>query len=85
MDQSKGIFCLRQLVQRPPDFFQLDRHFIGRMVFFQHLPFLVDLEQALDALLENIPSDRRTAAEAAFLRGYQSVKMLESDHSADNI
>ena len=43
--------------------------------------FLVDLEQALDALLENIPSDRRTAAEAAFLRGYQSVKMLEPDHA----
>ena len=43
--------------------------------------FLVDLEQALDALLENVPADRRTAAKAAFLRGYQSVKMLEPDYA----
>lgn len=43
--------------------------------------FVVDLEQALDALLENIPADRKQITKAAFLRGYQSVKMLESDYS----
>lgn len=39
--------------------------------------FLVDLEQALDALLENIPANRQIIAKTTFLRGYQSVKMLE--------
>lgn len=39
--------------------------------------FLVDLEQALDALLESIPADRKLIAKTTFLRGYQSVKMLE--------
>lgn len=39
--------------------------------------FLVDLEQALDALRENIPADRQPSAESTFLRGYQSVKALE--------
>ena len=43
--------------------------------------FLVDLEQALDALKENIKANRRSAAESAFLRGYQSVKTLESDYA----
>lgn len=42
--------------------------------------FLLDLEQALDALLENIPADRKSDAKSAFLRGYQSVKMLEPDY-----
>lgn len=43
--------------------------------------FLVDLEQALDALSEIIPSDRQSAAESAFLRGYRSVKALEPDYA----
>ena len=42
--------------------------------------FLVDLEQALDALLENIPTDRQLNAKNAFLRGYQSIKALEPDY-----
>ncbi|MDE7221217.1 MAG: phosphotransferase [Oscillospiraceae bacterium] len=43
--------------------------------------FLVDLEQALDALLENIPADRHSMAKNTFLRGYQSVKSLEPDYA----
>ena len=43
--------------------------------------FLLDLEQALDALLENIPADRKLIAKTTFLRGYQSVKMLEPDYA----
>ena len=43
--------------------------------------FLLDLEQALDALLENIPADRQMIAKTTFLRGYQSVKMLEPDYA----
>lgn len=43
--------------------------------------FLVDLEQALDALMENIPADRQSAAKDVFLRGYQSVKTLEPDYA----
>ena len=43
--------------------------------------FLLDLEQALDALLENIPADRKSITKASFLRGYQSVKMLEPDYA----
>lgn len=43
--------------------------------------FLVDLEQALDALLEDIPTDRQLIAKEIFLQGYQSVKMLESDYA----
>lgn len=43
--------------------------------------FLVDLEQALDALLENIPADRHSIAKDTFLRGYQSVKTLEPDYA----
>ena len=42
--------------------------------------FLVDLEQALDALLENIPADGQLIAKNTFLRGYQSVKTLEPDY-----
>lgn len=43
--------------------------------------FLLDLEQALDALLENIPADRKMIAKTTFLRGYQSVKVLEPDYA----
>ena len=43
--------------------------------------FLLDLEQALDALLENIPAERKLIAKTTFLRGYQSVKMLEPDYA----
>lgn len=43
--------------------------------------FLVDLEQALDALLEDIPADRQSAAKDIFLQGYQSVKKLEPDYA----
>ena len=43
--------------------------------------FLVDLEQALDALLENIPADRQSIAKSTFLRGYQSIKTLEPDYA----
>ncbi|MCI9143629.1 MAG: phosphotransferase [Lachnospiraceae bacterium] len=43
--------------------------------------FLLDLEQALEALLENIPDDRKLNAKTIFLRGYQSVKMLEPDYA----
>lgn len=43
--------------------------------------FLLDLEQALDALLEDLPADRKAAAKAAFLQGYQSVKPLEPDYA----
>ena len=43
--------------------------------------FLVDLEQALDALLENIPADRQANAKNTFLRGYQSVKTLQPDYA----
>ena len=43
--------------------------------------FLVDLEQALDALLENIPADRQAIAKNTFLRGYQSVKTLQPDYA----
>lgn len=43
--------------------------------------FLVDLEQALDALLENIPPEGQDAARDTFLRGYQSVKTLEPDYA----
>ena len=43
--------------------------------------FLIDLEQALDALLENIPEGRKSIAETTFLRGYQSVKTLEPDYA----
>lgn len=39
--------------------------------------FLLDVEQALDALLENLPADRQTPARNTFLQGYQSVKTLE--------
>ncbi|MDE7283793.1 MAG: phosphotransferase [Lachnospiraceae bacterium] len=42
--------------------------------------FLVDLEQALDALLENIPADEQSNAKNTFLSGYQSVKTLEPDY-----
>lgn len=43
--------------------------------------YLVDLEQALDALRENIPADRHSIAEDTFLQGYQSVKILEPDYA----
>ena len=43
--------------------------------------FLVDLEQALDALLENIPADRQIHAKNTFLQGYQSIKTLEPDYA----
>ena len=43
--------------------------------------FLVDVEQALDALLENIPADRQATAKNTFLRGYQSAKTLEPDYA----
>ena len=43
--------------------------------------FLVDLEQALDALSENIPEGRKAIAETIFLQGYQSVKTLEPDYA----
>ena len=43
--------------------------------------FLIDLEQALDALLENISEDRKMIAKTIFLQGYQSVKMLEADYA----
>lgn len=43
--------------------------------------FLVDLEQALDGLLENIPEGRRSSAKAAFLQGYQSIKTLETNYA----
>ena len=43
--------------------------------------FLVDLEQALDALAENIPADRQSIAKSTFLQGYQSVKTLEPDYA----
>lgn len=43
--------------------------------------YLVDLVQALDALLENIPADRQATAKSIFLRGYQSVKALEPDYA----
>lgn len=43
--------------------------------------FLVDLAQALDALLENIPADRQSGAINTFLRGYQSVRALEPDYA----
>ena len=43
--------------------------------------FLVDLEQALDALLESIPADRQLNAKNAFLQGYQSIKALEPDYA----
>lgn len=43
--------------------------------------FLLDLEQAMDALLENIPADRQPNAKSAFLRGYQSAKTLQPDYS----
>ena len=43
--------------------------------------FLVDLEQALDALMENIPADRQSIAKSTFLRGYQSVKTIEPDYA----
>ncbi len=43
--------------------------------------FLVDLEQALDTLLENIPTDRQLNAKNTFLRGYQSIKTLESNYT----
>ena len=39
------------------------------------------LEQALDALLENIPADRQLHAKNTFLRGYQSIKTLEPDYT----
>lgn len=43
--------------------------------------FLVDLEQALDALMENTPPDRQSSAKDTFLKGYQSVKTLEADYA----
>lgn len=43
--------------------------------------FLIDLEQALDALTENLPPNKQAFAENTFLRGYQSVKNLESDYA----
>lgn len=43
--------------------------------------FLLDLEQALNALLENVPADRKLIAKTTFLRGYQSVKTLEPDYA----
>lgn len=43
--------------------------------------FFVDLEQALDALLENIPADRQFSAKNTFLQGYQSMKTLDSDYA----
>lgn len=43
--------------------------------------FLADLEQALDALLENIPVDRQPIAKNTFLQGYQSVRTLEPDYA----
>ncbi len=43
--------------------------------------FLVDLEQALDALLENIPIDQHSTVRNAFLQGYQSIKILEPDYA----
>ena len=32
-------------------------------------------------LLESIPADRKLIAKTTFLRGYQSVKVLESDYA----
>lgn len=43
--------------------------------------FLVDLEQALDALLENIPVNQQLTVKNTFLQGYQSVKALETDYT----
>ena len=43
--------------------------------------FLVDLEQALDALLENIPPNRQLIAKKTFRQGYESVKILETDYA----
>lgn len=43
--------------------------------------FLVDLEQALDALLENVPVNQQLTVKNTFLRGYQSVKALEPDYA----
>ena len=43
--------------------------------------FLADLEQALEALLENIPADGQSIAKNTFLQGYQSVKTLEPNYA----
>lgn len=43
--------------------------------------FLVDLEQALDALMDVLPADRRASARSKFLLGYQSIKTLEPGYA----
>lgn len=84
LSQTKDTFGLVHYDFEPDNVFWDENNCCCRAIDFEdgmyHF-FLVDLEQALDALMETIPADRQAAAKDAFLRGYQSEKTLEPDYA----